>query len=69
MITNLGLGSMHDIIYNDEYVKKVITTFLKREYESNGKGGLFTVKHCDLDMRNVEIWVQMCRYLEPLLQL
>lgn len=62
MIVNLGLGSMTDYRFDDIYVDGVIRRFLDREYEPNGKGGLFTVKNCRYDLRTVEIWNQMCWY-------
>jgi hypothetical protein len=63
MIVNLGLGSMTDYKFDDIYVEGVVRRFLDREYEPNGKGGLFTVKNCRYDLRTVEIWNQMCWYL------
>ena len=67
MIVSLGLGGMDDSHYTiqkAEYVEDCIERFLYRKYERNGEGGLFTVKHPKRDMRNVEIWYQMCMYLE-----
>lgn len=64
MIVNLGLGPMTDDRFDRKYVDDVIQRFLNREYEYNGKGGLFTVKHPSRDMRSVEIWYQMCWYLD-----
>lgn len=63
MIVNLGLGSMTDYKFDDVYVNEVIHRFLNREYEPNGKGGLFVIRHCNRDLRDVEIWNQMCWYL------
>lgn len=63
MIVNLGLGSMTDYKFDDIYVDEVIRRFLNREYEPNGRGGLFTIRDCDRDLRNVEIWNQMCWHL------
>lgn len=63
MIVNLGLGSMTDYKFDRIYVDAVIQRFLDREYEPNGKGGLFTVKNCKTDLRTVEIWNQLCWYL------
>ena len=63
MITNLGLGAMIDSKYDKEEVDYILARFLNREYEPNGKGGLFTVRHCEDDLRTVEIWYQMCWYL------
>lgn len=66
MITSLGLESMDDIGFDMRYVNHVITKFLERKYKRNGKGGLFTVKHCARDMRTAEIWYQMCWYLDDI---
>lgn len=66
MIENLGLKSMDDRNFNERYVEGVVDRFLNREYEDDGKGGLFTVKHCDLDLRTVDIWYQMCWYLNEI---
>lgn len=66
MIVSLGLGSMTDARFDDEYVDEVVHRFLNREYERNGKGGLFTIEHCKKDLRSVEIWYQMCWYLNTI---
>ena len=64
MIVNLGLGSMTDDRYDKQYVDHILYRFLNREYDPDGKGGLFTVRNCDEDLRTVEIWYQMCWYLD-----
>lgn len=66
MIVNLGLNSMTDAKFDEDYAKEVIERFLDRRYEQNGEGGLFTVEHYNRDLRTVEIWYQMCWYLEEL---
>ena len=63
MITSLGLGSMTDDRFDWHYTHTVVTRFLNREYEPNGKGGLFTIRNCHRDLRKVEIWDQLCWYL------
>lgn len=63
MITNLGLGSMTDSRFDRDAANDILERFLDREYEPDGKGGLFTVRNCDSDLRDVEIWYQMCWYL------
>lgn len=68
MIVSLGLGSMSDSKFDRRYVETVIARFLNREYEPNGRGGLFTVKNPLRDMRNVEIWYQMQWYLNDILE-
>lgn len=66
MITNLGLGAMTDARFDEQYVDDVITRFLNREYKPNGEGGLFKIRNCDCDLREVEIWHQLCWYLDSI---
>ena len=66
MITNLGLGGMIDNRFDEYYVEDVVARFLNREFEPNGRGGLFTIKNCDYDLRYVEIWVLMLWYLDTI---
>ena len=63
MIRNLGLSPMNDSNFDAEFVDDVIARFLNREYEPDGKGGLFTIKNCNHDLRTVEIWRQLSWYL------
>ena len=67
MIGNLGLGSMNDTRFDIIYVDEVISKFLDRKYSPDGRGGLFTIKNCDCDLRKVEIWYQLCWYLDSIL--
>lgn len=67
MVTNLGLGSMHDRHFDQRYVDDVILRFLNREYQSDGRGGLFTVRDCDRDLRDIEIWHQLCYFLDTII--
>lgn len=66
MINNLGLGGQYDSDYDSKYVQEVIERFLNRDYAPNGKGGLFTIRHRDQDMRDVEIWYQLQYYLDEI---
>lgn len=67
MIVNLKLNHMSDRNYDEDYVDDVIFTLLNREYEPNGEGGLFKVDNPLRDMRSVEIWYQMCWYLNDVI--
>lgn len=67
MVSNLGLGSMTDGRFDKEFVTDKVARFLDREYERNGEGGLFKLEHCQHDLRDVEIWYQMCWYLDSIL--
>ena len=63
MVTNLGLGSMTDARFDLGYVEEVVERFLDREYEPDGRGGLFRIRNCPYDLRDVHIWRQMCWYI------
>ena len=67
MIVSLGLGNMIDSRFDKNKFDEVIDRFLKREYDADGSGGLFTVKNSFQDLRDVEIWTQMCLYLDNLI--
>ena len=67
MITSLGLGAMRDDIYDEEYVENCLIRFLNHDYEPNGKGGLFTIRGIKEDLRKVEIWYQLCWYLDTII--
>jgi len=69
MIESLGLESMDDTSFNRDYVDDVIDVFLSRDYERDGRGGLFTIKHPKRDLRTVEIWYQMNWYLDSILKI
>lgn len=66
MIVNLGLGSMTNEIFDRREVDRILDRFMNREYEPDGRGGLFTIKNCDRDVRDVEIWWQLGWYLNSI---
>lgn len=66
MITNLGLGSMSNDMYEPEYVKDVVDKLLDHEYGPDGTGGLFIVRGCKYDLRETEIWIQLLWYLDTI---
>jgi hypothetical protein len=66
MVVNLGLGPMADGRYERQAVDDAINRFLDREYEPDGRGGLFRVRNSDVDMRNIEIWHQLCCFLNTI---
>lgn len=67
MIDNLGLVSMTDDLYDERYVDEHISVFLHRRYDRDGKGGLFHLRRCADDLRDVQIWYQMNWYLNEIL--
>lgn len=66
MIASLGLNGMTDERFDRRFVDYTINRFLDRDHEPNGKGGLFTIRNCDEDLRKVEIWYQLNWYLDTI---
>lgn len=64
MIVSLGLGAMEDSRFDERVARVNINRFMDRDYAPNGEGGLFIVHHCDYDMRDAEIWRQLCWYID-----
>ncbi len=63
MIESLGLADQDDAHFHQRTVDAVLDDFLQHRYQADGKGGLFTIRDSRVDMRNMEIWYQMNRYL------
>lgn len=66
MMKNLGLDYMSDRKFDRDIAEEKISIFLDRKYKSNGEGGLFVVNG-RRDLRKVEIWYQMCWYLDTIM--
>jgi hypothetical protein len=66
MVASLGLGGMYDSNFDICHAKEVVMRFLARDYEPDGTGGLFTVRRCVYDMRDMEIWHQLLEYLNTI---
>lgn len=66
MMKNLGLDYMSDRKFDRDIAEEKISIFLDRKYKRNGEGGLFVVNG-RRDLRKVEIWYQMCWYLDTIM--
>lgn len=66
MIRSLGLNGMRESYFYRDEVDNILNKFIERQYDSNGRGGLFTINNCNSDLRDVEIWHQLCWYLDNL---
>lgn len=66
MMKNLGLDYMSDRKFDRDIAEEKISIFLDRKYKRNGEGGLFVVDG-RRDLRKVEIWYQMCWYLDTIM--
>ena len=63
MLDSLGLSGMDDEHFNKVECADILERFMRRAYQPDGRGGLFTVSDSGCDMRGVEIWYQLMRYL------
>lgn len=64
MMQNLGIGHMTDDLFDREIAEERVHIFLQRRYAPDGSGGLFHIRNCEDDLRNIEIWTQLCWYLD-----
>lgn len=67
MLSSLGIVRMTDKNFNKFTVEECVSVWLERQHEKDGRGGLFLVKNCSTDLRGVDIWYQMCIYLNSIL--
>ena len=66
MIENMGLRYMTNDQIDEEVVYDTVNRVLDRDYGPHGEGGLFTVRNPREDLRDTEIWYQMCWWLNEL---
>lgn len=66
MIKNLGLDDITDDNYDRKYVYGTISIFMDRIYSPDGDGNIFYISNCKDDLRDVELWMQMCWYLDEI---
>lgn len=66
MVRSLGLSGMVDKTFDEDYVDMVLDRFMDRKYDQDGKGGLFTIRNCEYNLRTAEIWYQLCWYLDSI---
>ena len=63
MIDNLGLTKVTDDKWNyingEFFVEDAVWRVNQRQYQADGTGGIFPLKHPARDQRGVEIWYQM----------
>ncbi|MGE5418510.1 MAG: hypothetical protein ACM3N1_00240, partial [Accumulibacter sp.] len=67
LMENVGLNKFTDDDYFDMggtlKINHILGTVLGRTYKRNGEGGLFPIKKTIKDQKKIEIWYQMCEYL------
>lgn len=68
MLKNLQISQYTDEYFtnhinSEQNIVSHIYNFLDHNYRKDGLGGLFYIRDCEEDMRDIEIWTQMCWYL------
>src|SRR5687768_4397946 len=64
LLENLGFQGYHDNSgYSRNDVTRQVQIVLDRQYDKNGRGGLFPIIDTSKDQRRVELWYQMSEYL------
>lgn len=64
-MTNLGLEEYRQVSGLDQRrIEDILHTFVWRNYDACGHGGLFPLTRTNHNQREVEIWYQFCEYLE-----
>lgn len=67
LMANLGLRSFTDdqltTLSQEAYVTHILEEVVWRNYQSNGRGGLFPLSKPHGDQRKVELWYQLSSYL------
>lgn len=63
MIANLGLMRFNSSKGDRGKICTIIEIWINRDFEADGGGSPFPLKRPPMDQRRVEIWEQMCNYL------
>jgi len=64
MLENLGLSEFNDAARPFESaVNDILSRLVWRNYEYDGKGGMFPIDDPQHDQRKVELWYQFCEYI------
>lgn len=61
MIENLGLDIYDDYNWFEDEVEHILTVFLERKYDKNGRGNVFPLER--KDPRKMDLWLQLNQYL------
>ena len=64
-LDNLGIAEISDATYseNSSIIPPILETFVWRQYNSLGHGGIFPLYESEHDQKEVELWYQFCEYV------
>ena len=63
MICNLKLDQFDDRHFYPDEIDELVSKWLNRDFDYDGRGSIFPLRQPKRDQRDVEIWVQMNDYL------
>lgn len=63
MCCNLELDRYSDRHFNEDAVKSIVNSWMRRDFDNDGEGSIFPLNRTNQDQRRVEIWSQMQEYL------
>lgn len=64
MVKSLGLYEYTNRNFYEYEIDYKLKQFMERNYSPDGRGGLFTIPNCKYDLREIEIWTQLCWWLD-----
>lgn len=66
LVRNLGFLEFDDDNWGEDSIISVVNRLnivQDRKYDFDGKGGLFPLENAEFDQRNVQIWNQLCQFV------
>ena len=66
-LENLDLADMTDDVYDKTYIYGRVSMFMDRTYDPDGDGNIIYIPNIREDLRDIEIWCQMCWYMDSIL--
>ena len=64
MLDNSNLSSLTNNVFTLQKADHILNNVLNRNYSAHGEGGFFYVENPKKDLREVELWFQLCWYLD-----
>lgn len=66
MVKSMGFAAMDDTRFDSAAADEILKRFEREKYAPDGSGGLFTVRNFQGDLKTLDIWTQMCAYLDSI---
>lgn len=66
LVRNLGILEFDDEHWGEDAIVSIVNRLnivQDRKYDFNGNGGLFPLENAEMDQRNVQIWNQLCQFV------